>query len=148
MKFVDVTAERVRFIGNNLRPADTTEVGLSHGCNAMTAVIDSWRGATFCKVIEGDNGNPVGISGLCGSRIFLLGTPELTATKNHRQLLISQGRDWVQKLIQIAQGPVHNWAYAKNRTALKYLKHLGFEISRPAPYGPSCALFCHFWRDF
>jgi hypothetical protein len=147
MKWIDATEERVQFVAHNLRTDDITEVALSHGCCAYDAVMDSWKQSWLCKVIEGDSGDPVGITGVCGNRIFLLGTTELTATKNHRRMLLSCGKQWVDECIKAAQGPVHNWAYAKNTKALKYLRYLGFEVSRPAPFGPSAALFCHFWRE-
>ena len=44
-------------------------------------------------------------------------------------------------------GPLHNYVYAKNDASIKWLKHLGFEVMQPEPYGPCAALFCHFWRD-
>ncbi len=146
MRWADATESRVEYIGHNLRPEDATEVALSHGSSAFDAVIESWKASWLCKIIEGDSGNPAGITGVCGNRIFLLGTPELTATKEHRRALVVHGRDWILECIKAAQGPVHNWAYAKNTKGLKYLKYLNFSIDRPAPYGPSGALFCHFWR--
>ena len=32
------------------------------------------------------------------------------------------------------------------KKSLKWLKHLGFTVEPPEPYGPKGAMFCPFWR--
>ena len=136
----------VGFIADHVRSEDENEVRLSHAMTGHDAVLLSFEQSSVCRAILGDDNTPVGLTGLCDDRIWLLGTPELTSTRSHRWQLAAHGREWVEYCLQQVKGPIGNHAYAKNRQALRWLKHLGFTVLPPAPYGPCAALFCEFWR--
>lgn len=147
MRWINATDEVVNFIARNVRAQDDEEVRLSHGINGSTAVLSSWAYSQYCQAIEGDDGTPVGVTGLVNNTIWLLGTEGLTATRNHRLDLIHRGREWVDYCQSRVDGRIGNYVYAKNRMSIRWLKHLGFHVSQPEPYGPSAALFCPFWRS-
>ena len=134
-------------IGLNIREQDEHEVRLSHGMTGLEAVLDSYIESDICMAIEGDNGDPVGITGVCEDRIWLLGTYALTSTKSHRRQLCLHGREWVDYCLEESGGFLQNMAYSKNTGAIRWLRHLGFTVEEPRPYGPSAALFCPFWRQ-
>ena len=147
MKWADPTEERVRYIANHVRAEDETEVWLSHRVRGPEAVFESWASSDICRCIETSSGEPVGITGVVGDRIWLLGTDGLTATKVRRLQLCIEGRRWVEHCLERVGGPIGNDVYAKNQSSIRWLKHLGFHVEEPRPLGLSAALFCRFWRE-
>ena len=141
------SAERVERVALNLRPQDELEVLLSDGVSGYDAVMESYYESTISRVILGDNSTPVGVTGVCGDRIWLLGTTELASTKSHRWQLAVHGRQWVKHCIDVVGGPIGNHVYAENRLAIRWLKHLGFVVEEPHPYGVQSAPFREFWRS-
>ena len=146
MRWAQSTEERVTYIAQRLREADKTEVWLSHMASPYEAVFDSWASSDVCRCIETDAGEPVGLTGLVGSRIWMLGTDELTATRRRRLQLCNEGRGWVEHCLDVAGMPIGNDVYAKNTASIRWLKHLGFTVADPRPMGHAAALFSEFWR--
>lgn len=140
------STERVELIANALRPQDELEVWLSDGVSGYEAVMESYFSSTIARVIMSDDSTPVGVTGVCGDRIWLLGTTELANNKSHRWQLAVHGRQWVQHCIDVVGGPIGNHVYAQNRLAIRWLKHLGFVVEPAAPYGAKSASFHPFWR--
>lgn len=146
MKWLKPTLERVERVGRLMRHQDRLEVFYSHGLEAESAAIESWRMAAICRCIGADNGAAVGICGVSGKGvIWLLATDELLASAADRRQFVREGRKWVASLL--TQFPVlENWALASNVTTLRWLRWLGFTVDTAQPMGRSCQLFCHFWR--
>ena len=141
------STERVEIVANNLRPQDELEVWLSDGISGYDAVMESFYESTVSRVIMSDHNTPVGVTGVCGDRIWLLGTTELANTKSHRWQLAVHGRQWVKHCIDVVGGPIGNHVYAENRLAIRWLKHLGFVVEKAQPFGVNEASFCEFWRS-
>jgi hypothetical protein len=146
MRWVEANEDMAFDVGFALREQDREEVKLSHGLDGLEAVLDSYLYSDICRGIEGDDGTVVGLTGLCGDRIWLLGTEGLTATKSHRWQLCAHGREWVEYCLRHVGAPIGNYVYAKNLRSIKWLRSLGFTVLPPAPLGPGCSLFCEFWR--
>ena len=146
MRWIKAEPNDMYFIGEQLREQDKTEVRLSHGLSPVEACIESYINSNVIQAIEGDDGDPVGITGLVGSYIWLLGTDKLTATKNHRWQLCVHGREWVEYCLDTAGGMIENYVYSENKLSIRWLKHLGFIVEEPKPYGVADQMFCHFWR--
>lgn len=145
MNWADATPARVEYIAMNLRRQDVLEAFYASGRAGGEMVLEAWKNSSVCRCIDGDQGQPVGICGVRDSLIWMLGTDGLAATASHRRQLAIGGRRWVDSLM-VSHPYLENWALASNGLALKWLRHLGFEVDTPAPMGPSCQLFCHFWR--
>lgn len=146
MNLVEPTEEQVRYVAHHLRKEDAVEVWLSHRVRGPEAVMSSWADSDICACIEAEDGTPVGLTGVVGDRIWMLGTEDLTATKERRLHLCTKGRGWVQHCVETVGRPIGNYVYAKNRRSIRWLRFLGFEVGTPQPYGPSCELFRPFWR--
>lgn len=140
-------ASHVLDVADNLRPQDQLEVKLSHGVSPHEAVRTSWANSRICRGIALDDGTPVGLCGVVGHRIWMLGTPQLTATRKGRWQLCVEGRKWVDSCLDEVGGPLFNQVYSKNTESIRWLKVLGFTVDKPRPFGPSSALFCDFWRS-
>lgn len=146
MRLVEAECEAVWHVAHHVREQDDLEARLGWGMAGNHAVIVSWAASDLCVVIEGDDGNPIGVTGLDGTTIWMLGTEELTATRSHRRQLCSLGRRWVAHCLERVNMPIGNHAYAKNRRTLRWLKHLGFQVEAPVRFGPNNQPFCPFWR--
>lgn len=150
MNWSEPTHARVQRVGRLLRYQDRLEVLYSNQMTGEEAVFESWRCASICRCIDGDDGQTVGVCGVGGNQgnlVWLLATDELLATESHRRQFIRGGRQWIDGLLSSGQFRVlENWALASNTTTLRWLKHLGFTIDTPQPMGRSCQLFSHFWR--
>ncbi len=147
MRWIQATADVCMEVGHNLRKEDEIEVHLSHGMSGLNAVMESYVHSDIIQAIEGDSGNPVGLTGVVGDQIWLLGTEELTATKHHRWQLCVYGREWVDYCLEMVGAPIGNHVYSKNRLSIRWLKHIGFTVEKPVAYGVAGALFCPFRRE-
>ena len=147
MQWVEPTAGHAIAVASNLRPDDALEVLLSHGATPIEAVQDSWEQSDILRAMATDSGVPCGLCGVVGHRIWMLGTPELTATRRARYQLCIDGRIWVDNCLKEVGGPLFNQVYSKNEESIKWLKYLGFMVEPPSPIGRSGALFCDFWRN-
>ncbi len=143
---MEPSASDAVWIGLNLRPSDVEEVMLSHGMSPHEAVKASYCESDICRGIASDDGEPVGLCGVVEHRIWMLGTPDLTATRRGRWQLIVEGRKWVDSCFEEVGGPLFNQVYSKNTESIRWLKMLGFTVDIPKPIGKSGALFCDFWR--
>jgi len=147
MRWAHATSDVVEFIGDNLREADRREVWLSDRLGPLEAVRQSWQASLDheCHAVI-DDGVPVALCGVSkGGVIWLLCTDGLLATAANRRQFIREGKAWVNRCLQ-RYGPLSNWVFAKNMGSIRWLKSLGFTVYPPAPFGPSCALFCMFER--
>lgn len=142
----EVDQGSVIYIGHHLRKEDRQEVYLSDRVGPREAVLRSWQDCDFCRLIETDDGVPAGLTGVTENKIWMLGTPELTATKKGCLQLVREGRVWVDHCLKEVGGPLWNDVYAKNTQSIAWLKALHFQVGRPRPIGESSALFCRFWR--
>lgn len=146
MRWADPDEGRVYYVAANLRLQDEREVWLSDRLIGPEAVVESWIASDICRCIETEDGEPVGVTGVCGDRIWLLGTEGLTATRERRLQLCKEGRGWVEHCLRRVGGPIWNDVFAGNTDSIRWLKHLGFTVEQPRPMGMSAALFCRFWR--
>jgi RimJ/RimL family protein N-acetyltransferase len=147
MRWADPTEERAAYIAGRLRKEDEFEVWLSHRMTPYEAVLISLAGSDVCRCIESNDGEPLGVTGVCGDRIWMLGTDRLTESKQNRWELVVCGREWVDHCLEVVGVPIGNHVYAKNERSIRWLRHLGFTVEHPEPFGPSAALFCPFWRE-
>ena len=146
MKWIEPSLDVAYYVGENLRNEDCQEVSLSHGIAPTDAVVHSFLDSQRCSAFATELGEPCGMAGVVGNRVWMLATKKATVGRHARWQLLTEGRIWVDQCVQEV-GPLHNYVYAKNDASIKWLKHLGFEVMPPEPYGPCAALFCHFWRD-
>ena len=147
MRWATVNAKFVYDVATNLREEDEQEVMLSHRVTGYEACSQSWAMSDICQGIATDDGIPCGLTGLVDDRIWLLGTPQLTATKKSRLQLCRDGRKWVKYCLNTAGRRIGNDVYSRNTDSIKWLKALGFTVDEPRPLGMSGALFSNFWRE-
>lgn len=146
MRWAEPTAARVQHIAERVRYQDELELLYGFGLSGKEGVLQSWKNSAICRCIDADDGSPVGICGLNGTKIWLLGTEKLLATPSHRRQFIRGGKLWIHGLMADGHRYLENWALASNFATLRWLQHLGFTIDTPEPRGRSAQLFCHFWR--
>lgn len=143
------TPERVERVARNLRASDCAEVFAAERRSGYEGAMAAWRDSDICCVIEGDDGEPVGLCGVNGHYIWMLGTDELTATASHRRQLARGAKRWITAVVQhkletTGQCLLHNWVCARNLESVRWLQSLGFTVDHPEPFGHSLQLFHHF----
>ena len=100
MKWAEPELNGVVHIAQNLRPEDRREVYLSDRVGPREAVLRSWCESQICRMIVMDDGEPAGLTGVNGDRIWMLGTPRLTSTRKGCLQLCREGRVWVEHCLQ------------------------------------------------
>ncbi len=150
MRFVHPTDEQVDAVAHWLRPADRLEAKASDGIGASEAVWRSWNASAVRHGIESDDGEVIGLCGVCpdsgAGQIWMLGTEGLTANRSHRLQLARHGREWVDGLLEDWK-VLHNWVFAANHASIEWLEFMGFTVWPAQPHGPYSQLFRYFFRE-
>ncbi len=150
MRFMDPTDDQVDQLASLLRATDRREVQASDGIGAREAMWRSWKASSVRHGIEGDDGDLVGLCGVCpdagAGEIWLLGSDGLLATSSHRRQFLRGGRRWVDE--QLSEWKLlHNWVFAANTESVAWLRFLGFTVHPAQPHGPYAQLFRYFFKE-
>lgn len=131
---------------DNMRPADRKECELATGMDASGAVQISIGFSSYVAAVRVD-GRLACIYGVCPSVLdprvgipWMLGTPEMDKWP---VVIMKVSKACVEDMLKVYHELI-NWVHADNKRAIAWLKHLGFEVGEPAPYGPRNAQFCQF----
>ena len=97
--------------------------------------------------IAGDDDQPMGLCGvIVNGIIWMVATEELFSTRKYKIQLIREGRKWIDNLLQ-KENVLYNSVYAENKSAIKWLKTLGFTFVKFNPeYGHMKKPFFEFVR--
>lgn len=128
-----------RYIGENLREEDLVELRMAHGQDSDPAkiVAEAYGKSTMCWVGIDKSAVPVVIFG-AGEVDPDIGAPWLLATDEvlkYKALLVSQVKEYVLEMKDYYPRLV-NMVYARNKTAIRWLEKLGFEVGEEVPAGP------------
>ena len=85
-------SDHIIHVAEHVRESDEIEVHLSHQLSGRDAVIDSWAYSDIVRGMVTDDGEPCGLCGVVGQRIWMLGTDRLTETRKARWQLCVEGR--------------------------------------------------------
>lgn len=142
------TAEDAAEMAPSMRQIDVTELADGWGLSPLRALSGSLEASSRAFTARA-NGQivcmyGVGRSSLIspGGVIWMLGT-ELVNT-HARQFL----RRSASQMARLGEGFAFLENYCDNRNTLtiRWLRWLGFTISKPQPYGLYGKPFCHFWK--
>ena len=131
------TADHARYIGENMRAADRQEVWASSHALPDAATMESFRRSLECwtGVVDGE---PICIFGVAPVSLvtgyaapWMLGTDQLERNavkflRGSKEVVAGWKRDYRH---------LFNYVDARNKTSIRWLKWLGFELEEPAPYG-------------
>ena len=144
------TDDQVQEVALNLRTSDLIEAVNSGSCSGGDAVWGSWQASSVRHGIEGDDGQIVGVCGVCrdgpAGEIWMLGTDGLMATPSHRRQFVRLSQQWIDELL-LDWRVLHNWVFAANRKSVAWLRFLGFTVYPAQPHGPYAQLFRYFCRE-
>ena len=141
------TVSDLNYVIDNLRVLDKVEAYYQTGENPEEAVRRTYLSSKKVMTIASEDDQPMGLCGVVfDGVIWMVGTDELTKKKKDRFDLIRKGRKWVDNLLQ-TQDVLYNCVYAENRSAIKWLKTLGFTFVKFIPeYGHMKKPFFEFVR--
>lgn len=144
------TDDQVQEVALNLRTSDLIEAVNSGSCSGGDAVWGSWQASSVRHGIEGDDGQIVGVCGVCrdgpAGEIWMLGTDGLMATPSHRRQFVRLSQQWINELL-LDWRVLHNWVFAANRKSVAWLRFLDFTVYPAQPHGPYAQLFRYFCRE-
>jgi len=146
-----VAAERshINHIAENMRDADVAEVAAMSGLSPFDALDGGLKVSTLCWTALVDD-KPCLMFGVCpapGSIIapvgipWLLGTPDI---KKMRRKFIVECRDYTNIMLRHYPS-LRNFVDVRNKTSIRWLKWLGFELGPEIEAGINGELFHPFY---
>ena len=124
-----------------MRAVDQAEVKLMSGHTPMEALAYSVHVSAESVVgyIDDVPACIFGVSGGgLGASVWMLGTDALA----RRPLSVARASEEPVMGLLARHGVLSNYVHAENKTTLRWLSWLGFEIHPPVPAGLSGAMFC------
>jgi hypothetical protein len=136
----------LQFIAENMRNDDIEEVRAASNKTPIKAITDGVRISDFSSVAV-INGDVVAVMGVVkGSTLsdsgvaWLLGT---TYISKHRREFLDNSHKVLNAMLDICP-ELSNYVHAKNKTSIRWLSWLGFQINDPEPFGVNNELFHEF----
>ena len=141
------TVTDLNYVIDNLRVLDKVEAWYQTGEQPEEAVRRTYLSSKKVMTIAGDDDQPMGLCGvIVNGVIWMVATEELFSTRKYKIQLIREGRKWIDNLLQ-KENVLYNCVYAENRSAIKWLKTLGFTFVKFIPeYGHMKKPFFEFVR--
>jgi len=142
---VRATLEHAEYIGANLRAEDRAEIWASHHKTGPEALPDVWKRSDVCLTVL-YKGVPAAMFGavpftlLAGAGPWALGTDDVDKIK---LIYARYSREFVE-LMLLKYSYLLNYADARNKVAIDWLRFCGFVLDEARPYGPDNVLFHRF----
>lgn len=140
IRFVEAQPDDVEFIASNLRAEDLEELRAAHGDDADPVRILhlSCRLSDRPVVAMTAAGEPLAVFGVVPvSMMDRDGRPWMMATDGamrFRREIVRGGRYWTN-LWSFRYARLHNHVDARNVATIRWLRHIGYTIGEPVPYG-------------
>lgn len=140
MIFKDLTYPDIEFIAQNLRKQDVDELKAVHGegVDILDLLYRSIKLSQFCQIGYCERtGEPVCIAGLTRTHDENVGVPWLLGTERlygFGRAFVIEGKRVVDEMLSITKFLV-NYVDCRNTAAIRWLKHIGFEIHEPVEFG-------------
>lgn len=133
LHFKQVKPWHIRYVAENMRSCDVTEVKASHGYTPMESLNKAVSKSDRSRVVI-YNGKPVAIFGLCkGTILSGIGVPWFLGTNDILKLgksLTKYGRMVVDEMLDQCPMLV-NYVHTKNILSVKWLTSMGFNLDEP-----------------
>tara|TARA_R100001594_G_scaffold84371_2_gene118893 strand:+ start:722 stop:1174 length:453 start_codon:yes stop_codon:yes gene_type:complete len=141
------TFKDLQYVANNLREVDKLEAFYQTGQEPLQALQFTYLCSKVNMAIADDNDAPIGLCGVVnGGVIWMVSTDALFDNRKYKIQLIRKGREWVDNLLK-SYKVLYNFVYAENKSAIKWLKSLGFTfIKYHEEYGMQGKPFYEFLR--
>ena len=141
------TVTDLNYVIDHLRVLDKVEAYYQTGEQPEEAVRRTYLSSKKVLTIAGDDDQPMGLCGvIVNGAIWMVSTEELFSTRKYKIQLIREGRKWIDNLLQ-KENVLYNCVYAENRSAIKWLKALGFTfVKLHSEYGHMKKPFFEFVR--
>jgi len=136
----------MEWLGPRLRLADLVEMHATGYDDPIQAIRLSVDNSVFARVLVIDD-ELVAIGGCVkhplSTQLSPIGVPWVVGTPlliDHPRVLQREGRRYIAAMLERYPQLV-NVVHAANTHAVGWLRHMGFSVSPPAPWGPRGALF-------
>lgn len=143
----------VHHIATNLRTADRQECEWGTGMDAGFVIEHSLKESSIFAVAFEENDrqlNPIAVYGVAPMPYenwmgvpWMLATPDIA---NHPTAVLKISKQFM-KILDQHYAYLCNYVCSNNLLSVRYLKHLGFELDSPEPWGVKQVLFHKFHRS-
>ena len=139
----EAVLEDVDLLVANLRPADVREIAAYGYEDPAAPLRASVSTSLHCwsAFVDGELACIMGVTPL--SMLSGIGSPWMMGTpllEKHARVLVRLTPGYIRRMLK-AFPILTNHVHAENVTSVRWLRRLGFALSRPLPYGPTGALF-------
>lgn len=139
----------IQYVADTMRPADVVEVWASGGFTPLGALETSISKSQYAAVAWVDD-EPCAIYGLIiHDALAGVGIPWMLASEKamkHKREFLAQTPGIIKAMLDICP-TLYNYVHAENRTSIRWLRWLGFEIEPALPLGQNGELFHRFHRE-
>lgn len=137
----------IKYIARNCREQDRKEIYLQSMLKPFDAIDAAVENSVACWVGT-FRSEPIVIFGVCRESLlgdmgvpWLIGTPEI---ENHQVAFLRHSRKYFVRMAK-AFPRLENYVWVGNKSAIQWLKWLGFNMDPPARHGLGQAEFMKFW---
>lgn len=150
-RLADPTPAGVAFIAQHLRQGDREEIHAAAGTRDYEAMLRmSLQVSDSALMAVSNDDTPVALMGVSTTSLLSnIGCPWMLATdeaSRHRSSLVRGGRAYSAAMLQ-QYNRLENWVDARNAHAVAWLRHSGYVLEEPAPYGALQMPFHRFWME-
>ena len=136
-KIVKASIEHARYLADNLQRSDVKELEYSEGKDPYEAIVEGIKRSDDCCVTL-EEGLPILIFGVRGmsvtSRVGSIWMLSTRLSPTARKLLLINSKAFIDRMIS-HYTKVFNYVWVGNKSAIKWLRWVGFDIHPPAPHG-------------
>jgi hypothetical protein len=145
--FVKPTDDALTHVADNMRDLDVAEIWASHNHTPIDALRLGVESSRYSAVVCYDD-IPCAVFGLViGSIVTSAGSPWMLGTNDvtlDKRGFIKESKILLSEMQDVC-GDLVNYVHSNNTPSIVYLRHLGFIIDSPAPYGANAELFHKFY---
>jgi hypothetical protein len=141
VEFIPAEVEHARDLGRRLRADDLAEIRAVHGFEVDPVLLLRMAldvtDRPLCAVADG---LPIALLGCApgGTLLTPFGVPWLLGSDEsarHPRVFVEAGRRLTREWLTRHGGTLLNRVDARNLASIRWLRRIGFEIHKPAPYG-------------
>jgi len=146
VEFIEPTSEDLQVIADNMREADIAEIWASHRSKPLDAVTRGAKNSELCAVAR-IGGIPCAIIGLVANDVLTgTGTPWMLGTDylmKHQSALLRESPAIIKQMLNVCV-VLYNYVHIDNKSSIRWLKWLGFNLKPAEKYGVGGELFYKF----
>ena len=148
-RLAQTTVEHLADLKGRMRKLDDQECQAVNGEDAYNAALRGFKESDVCMTLLID-GRPEAVGGVVDAGdgaglVWLLGTDELSESKEGKTWLLTEAKAEIEKLLSKYYS-IFNFVEARQTRIIQWLKRVGFTIGEARPFGVEGKDFYLFYK--